>query len=180
MPNETSCLKPTNVGVTGYRIDRSCNGTLHSHDFGVDHESTSNDPAASQRNDRVDRGRGDFTLLGLRHWRQRYDQDGYDALVDPDDNDPRRRVPLEVLHLYCGRYFDSNVQKSGETLGEEHKLTAGDPVIQVTGRRILNPLLPVEEQHRETGAGATANRLQQLRLTEGLFPPRIGWTNNSI
>jgi transposase len=61
----------------------------------------------------------------MRRWRERYEQEGYNGLLDRRRGQPsRRRVPLatveKVLALYREKYFDMNVQHFHEKLGAEH------------------------------------------------------------
>jgi len=61
----------------------------------------------------------------MRRWRERYEQHGYDGLVDRRRGRPsQKRVPLEqveqVLGLYREKYFDLNVRHFHEKLCEEH------------------------------------------------------------
>jgi len=61
----------------------------------------------------------------MRRWRQRYDQHGYDGLLDRRRGRPRpKRVPVavveEVLRLYQERYPDFNVRHFHEKLREAH------------------------------------------------------------
>jgi len=61
----------------------------------------------------------------MRRWRERYQQHGYDGLMDRRRGRPSgKRVPLamveQVLQLYRDRYFDLNVRHFHEKLGAEH------------------------------------------------------------
>jgi hypothetical protein len=61
----------------------------------------------------------------LRRWRERYEQFGFDGLLDRRRCRPsEKRVPLttveQVLGLYRDRYFDLNVRHFHEKLVEEH------------------------------------------------------------
>jgi transposase len=61
----------------------------------------------------------------MRRWRRRYEQYGYDGLLDRRRGRPSpKRVPVatveEVLRLYQERYPDFNVRHFHEKLGEEH------------------------------------------------------------
>jgi transposase len=61
----------------------------------------------------------------MRRWRERYEQHGYDGLMDRRRGKPSsKRVPLaqveQVLGLYGDRYFDLNVRHFHEKLSEEH------------------------------------------------------------
>ncbi len=61
----------------------------------------------------------------MRRWRERYEQEGYNGLLDRRRGKPsRRRVPLatveKVFALYREKYFDMNVQHFHEKLGAEH------------------------------------------------------------
>src|SRR5208282_3429094 len=63
----------------------------------------------------------------MRRWRERYEQHGYDGLLDRRRGAPSgRRVPLatveQVLGLYREKYFDLNVQHFHEKLGQEHQI----------------------------------------------------------
>lgn len=62
---------------------------------------------------------------GLRRWRQRWEEHGYDGLFDRRMQRPSpKRVPVgqveQVLRLYRERYFDFNVKHFVEKLHEEH------------------------------------------------------------
>jgi transposase len=61
----------------------------------------------------------------MRRMRERYEEHGYDGLMDRRRGRPSaRRVPLEqveqVLGLYRERYFDLNVRHFHEKLREQH------------------------------------------------------------
>ena len=61
----------------------------------------------------------------MRRWRERYEAQGYDGLMDRRRGRPSgRRVPLaqveQVLGLYREKYFDLNVRHFHEKLVEEH------------------------------------------------------------
>ena len=61
----------------------------------------------------------------MRRWRQRYEEHGYDGLLDRRRGKPSpKRVPLEeaeeVLRLYQEKYFDLNVRHFHEKLREVH------------------------------------------------------------
>src|SRR5216684_3622580 len=61
----------------------------------------------------------------MRRWRERYEREGYNGLMDRRRGKPsRRRVPLgvveKVLALYREKYFDMNVQHFHEKLEAEH------------------------------------------------------------
>jgi transposase len=61
----------------------------------------------------------------MRRWRERYEQEGYNGLLDRRRGKPsRRRVPLamveKVFALYRDKYFDLNVQHFHEKLQAEH------------------------------------------------------------
>jgi transposase len=61
----------------------------------------------------------------MRRWKWRYEQHGYDGLLDRRRGTPSpRRVPLatveQVLTLYREKYFDLNVRHFHEKLREEH------------------------------------------------------------
>lgn len=63
----------------------------------------------------------------MRRWRERYEEHGYDGLMDRRRGAPSgKRVPLaqveQVLGLYRERYFDLNVRHFHEKLGEEHQI----------------------------------------------------------
>ena len=64
----------------------------------------------------------------LRRWRERYEEFGFDGLLDRRRCRPsEKRVPLvrveEVLGLYRDRYFDLNVRHFHEKLVEEHGIS---------------------------------------------------------
>jgi transposase len=63
----------------------------------------------------------------MRRWRERYEEHGYDGLMDRRRGVPSgKRVPLaqveQVLGLYRDRYFDLNVRHFHEKLSEEHQI----------------------------------------------------------
>jgi transposase len=62
---------------------------------------------------------------GMRRWKQRYEEHGYDGLFDRRRQRPSpKRVPLatveKVLRLYREHYFDFNVKHFSEKLKEAH------------------------------------------------------------
>jgi transposase len=63
----------------------------------------------------------------MRRWRKRYEEEGYQGLLDQRRRKPSsRRVPKEqaeeVLSLYRDKYFDLNVWHFHEKLSEEHQI----------------------------------------------------------
>src|SRR5271157_2004883 len=61
----------------------------------------------------------------MRRWRERYEEHGYDGLIDRRRGRPsQKRVPLaqaeQVLGLYREKYFDLNVRHFHEKLGAQH------------------------------------------------------------
>jgi hypothetical protein len=61
----------------------------------------------------------------MRRWRERYEEHGYDGLIDRRRGRPsERRVPVamveQVLGLYREKYFDLNVRHFHEKLSAEH------------------------------------------------------------
>jgi len=65
---------------------------------------------------------------GMRRWKQRYEEYGYDGLFDRRTKKPSpKKVPLadveKVLRLYRERYFDLNVRHFVEKLHAEHKVS---------------------------------------------------------
>src|SRR5271169_5021312 len=63
----------------------------------------------------------------MRRWRERYEQHGYDGLMDRRRGMPSgKRVPLatveQVLGLYREKYFDLNVRHFHEKLPDEHQI----------------------------------------------------------
>src|ERR1700684_3905083 len=63
----------------------------------------------------------------MRRWRKRYEDEGYQGLLDRRRRKPSsRRVPKEqaeeVLSLYRDKYFDLNVRHFHEKLGEQHQI----------------------------------------------------------
>src|SRR5450631_2298047 len=63
----------------------------------------------------------------LRRWRKRYEDGGYDGLLDRRRGVPSgKRVPKaqaeQVLDLYREQYFDLNVRHFHEKLSEEHQI----------------------------------------------------------
>ena len=68
-----------------------------------------------------------ISVRSMRRWRTRYEQSGYDGLVDRRKGRPsEKRVPMEtvekVLMLYRTTYFDFNVRHFHEKLREEHEI----------------------------------------------------------
>jgi transposase len=66
-----------------------------------------------------------LSARSMRRWRERYEQHGYDGLLDRRRGKPSpKRVPVEtvekVLQLYQERYPDFNVRHFHEKLREEH------------------------------------------------------------
>src|SRR6266700_3402781 len=77
----------------------------------------------------------------MRRWRERYEREGYNGLMDRRRGKPsRRRVPLgvveKVLALYREKYFDMNVQHFHEKLEAEH----GIELSYTWVKRALRPL----------------------------------------
>ena len=63
----------------------------------------------------------------MRRWRERYEEHGYDGLMDRRRGAPSsKRVPLaqveQVLGLYRDKYFDLNVRHFHEKLASEHQI----------------------------------------------------------
>ena len=63
----------------------------------------------------------------MRRWRERYEKDGYDGLMDRRRGKPSpKRIPLktveEVLELYSQHYQDFNVKHFHEKLKEKHDI----------------------------------------------------------
>jgi transposase len=63
----------------------------------------------------------------MRRWRQRYEEQGYDGLMDRRRGVPSsKRVPMaqveQVLGLYRDKYFDLNVRHFHEKLSDEHQI----------------------------------------------------------
>src|ERR671937_428169 len=61
----------------------------------------------------------------MRRWRERYEKEGYNGLLDRRRGKPsRRRVPVaaveKIFALYREKYFDLNVQHFHEKLQSEH------------------------------------------------------------
>jgi transposase len=95
----------------------------------------------------------------MRRWRERYEEEGYDGLMDRRRGKPSvRRVPMEqverMLGLYREKYFHLNVRHFHEKLREEHgidlsytwvKLASWRKGVEVMhglhGKRDLNALL---------------------------------------
>ena len=64
----------------------------------------------------------------MRRWRERYEEHGYDGLIDRRGGRPsQKRVPLaqveQVLGLYREKYFDLNVRHFHEKLVEQHGIS---------------------------------------------------------
>jgi transposase len=71
-----------------------------------------------------------ITDRSMRRWKRRYEEYGYDGLLDRRRGKPSpKRVPLEeaeaVLRLYPERYPDLNVRHFHEKLREEHGIKLG-------------------------------------------------------
>src|SRR5579863_3789570 len=69
----------------------------------------------------------------MRRIRERYDEEGYNGLLDRRRGQPsRRRVPLttveKVFALYREKYFDLNVQHFHETASPVGDAGGGEPV----------------------------------------------------
>ena len=69
-----------------------------------------------------------ITDRSMRRWRKRYEEHGYDGLVDRRCRRPSpKRVPLKdverILKLYREEYEDFNVRHFHEKLQEEHEVT---------------------------------------------------------
>jgi transposase len=65
---------------------------------------------------------------GMRRWKQRYEEYGYDGLFDRRTKKPSpKKVPLadveKVLRLYRERYFDLNIRHFVEKLHAEHQVS---------------------------------------------------------
>ena len=63
----------------------------------------------------------------MRRWKKRYEANGFDGLLDLLRGVPsRRHVPQaqeeQVVSLYRDQYFDLNVRRFHEKLGEEHQI----------------------------------------------------------
>ena len=63
----------------------------------------------------------------MRRWHQRWDQHGYDGLMDRRKGKPSaHRIAVktveEVLRLYRDKYFDLNMRHFQEKLSEEHEI----------------------------------------------------------
>src|SRR6202035_1129654 len=63
----------------------------------------------------------------MRRWRERYEEFGYDGLMDRRRGRPsQKRIPLaqveQVLGLYRDRYHDLNVRHFHEKLSAEHQI----------------------------------------------------------
>jgi transposase len=63
----------------------------------------------------------------MRRWRERYQEHGYDGLMDRRRGVPSsKRVPMaqveQVLGLYRDKYFDLNVRHFHEKLSDEHQI----------------------------------------------------------
>jgi transposase len=63
----------------------------------------------------------------MRRWRERYEEFGYDGLVDRRRGQPSpKRVPLalveQVLGLYRDQYYDLNVRHFHEKLWDQHQI----------------------------------------------------------
>jgi transposase len=61
----------------------------------------------------------------MRRWRQRYEEHGYDGLIDRRRGKPsEKRIPMatieKVMELYSGKYRDFNVRHFHEKLREKH------------------------------------------------------------
>src|ERR1035437_2653848 len=63
----------------------------------------------------------------MRRWRKRYEEQGYQGLLDrrlrkPSSRRVAKEQAEEVLSLYRDKYFDLNVRHFHEKLGEEHQI----------------------------------------------------------
>lgn len=61
----------------------------------------------------------------MRRWRERYEEHGYDGLIDilrgrPSEKRASLTLVEQVLGLYREKYFDLNVRHFHEKLREEH------------------------------------------------------------
>jgi len=68
-----------------------------------------------------------ISVRQMRRWRERYEEHGYDGLMDRRRGVPSsNRVPMaqveQVLELYRDKYFDLNVRHFHEKLSEEHQI----------------------------------------------------------
>ena len=94
----------------------------------------------------------------MRRWRERYEQHGYDGLMDRRRGRPSgKRVPLaqveQVLGLYREKYFDLNVRHFHEKLVEEHGIglsyTWVKQALQGAGLVAREPKRGVHRKRRE-------------------------------
>jgi len=95
----------------------------------------------------------------MRRWRQRYEEHGYDGLMDRRRGRPsEKRVPLEqverVLELYRERYFDLNVRHFHEKLGEEHGIELSYTWVKLALQG--SGLVAKQRKRAYTGVGANA------------------------
>ena len=94
----------------------------------------------------------------MRRWRERYEEHGYDGLMDRRRGKPSsKRVPLamveQVLQLYRDRYFDLNVRHFHEKLTGEHGIglsyTWVKQALQGAGLVAREPRRGVHRKRRE-------------------------------
>src|ERR1700688_180041 len=120
--HDMSALRAVRIG------DHAEHGSLSEGRDGAGYESTGRDVAGNGKEDYVVAQAAEILGISDRHmrrWRERYEQEGYNGLMDRRRGQPsRRRVPLavveKVLALYREKYFDMNVQHFHEKLEAEH------------------------------------------------------------
>src|SRR6202049_2994000 len=120
--HDMSALRAVRIG------DHAEHGSLSEGRDGAGYESTGRDVAGNGKEDYVVAQAAEILGISDRHmrrWRERYEQEGYNGLMDRRRGQPsRRRVPLAVveklLALYREKYFDMNVQHFHEKLEAEH------------------------------------------------------------
>ena len=96
-----SALRAVRIG------DRAEHGSLSEGRDGAGYESTGRDVAGNGKEDYVVAGGGNSRISDrhMRRWRERYEQEGYNGLMDRRRGQPsRRRVPLAVVEKVLALY----------------------------------------------------------------------------
>jgi transposase len=117
----------------------------------------------------------------MRRWRERYEQQGYDGLMDRRRGKPSvRRVPMEqverMLGLYREKYLDLNVCHFQEKLREEHGMDLSYTWVKLTVS-FQNLTLQIDKvSWRGTLTGCTVTVHQHLDSTLSIThgPWRLG------
>jgi transposase len=120
----------------------------------------------------------DISEHQLRRRRKRYEEEGYQGLLDRRQKPSSRRVAKkqaeEVLSLYRDKYFDLNVRHFHEKLGEEHQIglsyTWVKQALQAAGLVKRKSRRGVHRKRRERASFAgddAAHRWQRTPLVSG-------------